>query len=413
LLSSWGKAGKKGTSIASTRMPGKKKKYNARFPPARIKKIMQSDEEVGKVAAPVPVIISRALEMFAETLLGSAKQVTAQRGARTLTPSHLKFCIQSEARFDFLRDLVSSVPDLQGDVDSIEASPAPVSPFGAAVDAGQAAIRGRGGPGRGSVLGVRGGGTGRRRGRPPKVHDPSIIPGAKPKKTVAERLYIDDEYDCEELEGEEEEEKEDRMGAPSNGWASRLTSGQAISPAASSAALASHPYARSLSLPQQASSGLPPAHNHHHHHHHSFSSPFDIQRSVSISNQDYYLHYGAYRGGHLPRPPYGRPILPRPPPLPPATPPSHSQAPVPGLTAFYKEREEDVEERPSQPPATNGSFRIGPVAAGGEEVQAGEAAPKRVEMSLASPELTKILPPLVPGQPAGGGPATVDEDYDC
>ncbi|MPC58134.1 Dr1-associated corepressor [Portunus trituberculatus] len=65
-------------------MPGKKKKYNARFPPvgvrgflgggrytgggeescqapwfsrARIKKIMQTDEEVGKVAAAVPVII--------------------------------------------------------------------------------------------------------------------------------------------------------------------------------------------------------------------------------------------------------------------------------------------------------------------------------------------------------------------
>ena len=38
-------------------MPSKKKKYNARFPPARIKKIMQADEEVGKVAAVVPVII--------------------------------------------------------------------------------------------------------------------------------------------------------------------------------------------------------------------------------------------------------------------------------------------------------------------------------------------------------------------
>ena len=38
-------------------MPSKKKKYNARFPPARIKKIMQADEDVGKVAAVVPVII--------------------------------------------------------------------------------------------------------------------------------------------------------------------------------------------------------------------------------------------------------------------------------------------------------------------------------------------------------------------
>lgn len=39
------------------KMPSKKKKYNSRFPPARIKKIMQADEEVGKVAAVVPVII--------------------------------------------------------------------------------------------------------------------------------------------------------------------------------------------------------------------------------------------------------------------------------------------------------------------------------------------------------------------
>ena len=47
---------------------------------ARIKKIMQSDDEVGKVAAPVPVIISRALELFAETLLQRAKKVSSQRG---------------------------------------------------------------------------------------------------------------------------------------------------------------------------------------------------------------------------------------------------------------------------------------------------------------------------------------------
>lgn len=40
-------------------MPSKKKKYNARFPPARIKKIMQSDEEVGKVAQVVPIIICK------------------------------------------------------------------------------------------------------------------------------------------------------------------------------------------------------------------------------------------------------------------------------------------------------------------------------------------------------------------
>ena len=56
---------------------------------ARIKKIMQSDEDVGKVAAAVPVIISKSLELFAEKLLRSANDVIERRGARTLTPSHL------------------------------------------------------------------------------------------------------------------------------------------------------------------------------------------------------------------------------------------------------------------------------------------------------------------------------------
>ncbi|KAM9717732.1 dr1-associated corepressor [Menidia menidia] len=96
-------------------MPSKKKKYNARFPPARIKKIMQTDEEIGKVAAAVPVIISRALELFLESLLTKACHVTQSRNAKTMTTSHLKQCIELEQQFDFLKDLVATVPDMQGD----------------------------------------------------------------------------------------------------------------------------------------------------------------------------------------------------------------------------------------------------------------------------------------------------------
>ncbi|XP_028330442.1 dr1-associated corepressor [Gouania willdenowi] len=98
-------------------MPSKKKKYNARFPPARIKKIMQTDEEIGKVAAAVPVIISRALELFLESLLTKACQVTQSRNAKTMTTSHLKQCIELEQQFDFLKDLVAAVPDMQGEGD--------------------------------------------------------------------------------------------------------------------------------------------------------------------------------------------------------------------------------------------------------------------------------------------------------
>ncbi|CAH1965502.1 unnamed protein product [Acanthoscelides obtectus] len=92
-------------------MPSKKKKYNARFPAGRIKKIMQTDEEVGKVAQAVPVIISRTLELFVESLLTKSMQITLARNAKTLTPSHMKQCILSESRFDFLKDLVKDIPD--------------------------------------------------------------------------------------------------------------------------------------------------------------------------------------------------------------------------------------------------------------------------------------------------------------
>ncbi|XP_037813982.1 dr1-associated corepressor homolog [Lucilia sericata] len=93
-------------------MPSKKKKYNARFPAGRIKKIMQSDEEVGKVAQAVPIIISRTLELFVDSLLTKTLKITNSRNAKTLSTSHMKQCIMSEQRFDFLRELVRNIPDI-------------------------------------------------------------------------------------------------------------------------------------------------------------------------------------------------------------------------------------------------------------------------------------------------------------
>uniref|UniRef100_W5N6B9 Dr1-associated corepressor n=1 Tax=Lepisosteus oculatus TaxID=7918 RepID=W5N6B9_LEPOC len=91
-------------------MPGKKRKYNSRFPPARIKKIMQTDKEVGKVAAAVPVIISRALELFLKSLLTKSCQITQSKHSRTMTQAHLRQCIETEKHFEFLKDLMSRAP---------------------------------------------------------------------------------------------------------------------------------------------------------------------------------------------------------------------------------------------------------------------------------------------------------------
>ncbi|KAF6035496.1 DRAP1 [Bugula neritina] len=93
-------------------MGGKKKKYNARFPPARIKKIMQTDEEIGKIAAPVPVVISRALELFLESLITKSVSIANEHSAKTLASSHIKHVISSNKNFDFLKSQVNLIPDL-------------------------------------------------------------------------------------------------------------------------------------------------------------------------------------------------------------------------------------------------------------------------------------------------------------
>ncbi|XP_008544119.1 uncharacterized protein LOC103568881 [Microplitis demolitor] len=111
-------------------MPSKKKKYNARFPAGRIKKIMQTDEEVGKVAQAVPIIISRTLELFVHSLLTKTMQITSTKNAKTLSPSHMKQCILSESRFDFLKDLVKSVPDVSNTDDEVQSPPMTPAPMG-------------------------------------------------------------------------------------------------------------------------------------------------------------------------------------------------------------------------------------------------------------------------------------------
>ncbi|XP_046874337.1 dr1-associated corepressor [Hypomesus transpacificus] len=90
-------------------MPRQKKKYNVRFPPGRIKKIMQRDTEVGKMAAAVPVIISRAVELFVASLLTKTWVITQSKRSRVLSIAHMKQCVESEKLFDFLKNMTEHV----------------------------------------------------------------------------------------------------------------------------------------------------------------------------------------------------------------------------------------------------------------------------------------------------------------
>ncbi|KAJ4771870.1 hypothetical protein LUZ62_038363 [Rhynchospora pubera] len=89
-----------------------RKKLDTRFPAARIKKIMQADEDVGKIAMAVPVLVSKALEMFLQDLCDRTYSITLQRGMKTMSSQHLKQCVHGFSHYDFLREIVSKVPDM-------------------------------------------------------------------------------------------------------------------------------------------------------------------------------------------------------------------------------------------------------------------------------------------------------------
>nr|XP_012136770.1 PREDICTED: DNA polymerase epsilon subunit C isoform X2 [Megachile rotundata] len=75
-------------------------------------------------------VFQRTLELFVHSLLTKTMEITSAKNAKTLSPSHMKQCILSESRFDFLKDLVKSLPDVSGpdeEVPTPPLTPAPVN----------------------------------------------------------------------------------------------------------------------------------------------------------------------------------------------------------------------------------------------------------------------------------------------
>lgn len=99
------------------------------FPVARIKRIMQADDDVGKVAQVTPVVVcefcslhfhvslnadflaAKALELFMISLVTKAAQEAKSRNSKRVGAIHLKQAITKNQNFDFLNDIVSKVAD--------------------------------------------------------------------------------------------------------------------------------------------------------------------------------------------------------------------------------------------------------------------------------------------------------------
>ncbi|KAK8019858.1 histone-fold-containing protein [Apiospora arundinis] len=82
-----------------------------KFPTARIKRIMQADEEVGKVAQQTPIAVGKALELFMVQLVTKSADVAKERNSKRISAQMLKQAIDSNNEWDFLRDIVSKVSE--------------------------------------------------------------------------------------------------------------------------------------------------------------------------------------------------------------------------------------------------------------------------------------------------------------
>ncbi|RMZ78428.1 hypothetical protein DV738_g3856, partial [Chaetothyriales sp. CBS 135597] len=90
-----------------------------KFAVARIKRIMQADEDIGKVAQATPTAMAKALELFMITLITKAAAEARQPtngsgvggGGKRITAQHLKSALMADPQFDFLSEQCASVPD--------------------------------------------------------------------------------------------------------------------------------------------------------------------------------------------------------------------------------------------------------------------------------------------------------------
>jgi Dr1-associated corepressor len=85
--------------------PEVNKKKLTKFPISRLKRIMQLNEDIGKIGASVPVVASKAIEMFLSELVGLTVEEARARNSTRLAPEFIAKVVNGNPKFDFLKNL--------------------------------------------------------------------------------------------------------------------------------------------------------------------------------------------------------------------------------------------------------------------------------------------------------------------
>ncbi|KAL2109478.1 hypothetical protein VUR80DRAFT_2394 [Thermomyces stellatus] len=127
-------APRRGTQQAPQAPPIEPSPVKTKFPTARIKRIMQADEEVGKVAQQTPIAVGKALELFMISMVSKSADLAKEKGQKRVTAQMLKQVAETDEQFDFLNEIVSKVEAteektknsrIKAETDSDEEAPEP------------------------------------------------------------------------------------------------------------------------------------------------------------------------------------------------------------------------------------------------------------------------------------------------
>ncbi|KAF6812164.1 histone-like transcription factor and archaeal histone [Colletotrichum sojae] len=102
---------RKNTQPAPSPPPIDPSPVRTKFPTARIKRIMQADEEVGKVAQQTPIAVGKALELFMIAVVSKSADIAREKNSKRVTAQMLKQVIETDGQYDFLADIAAKVGD--------------------------------------------------------------------------------------------------------------------------------------------------------------------------------------------------------------------------------------------------------------------------------------------------------------
>jgi len=96
-----------------TEQKTKRFRISCQFPASKIKRIMQSNEDIGKITKETPILVSKTLELFVQDLVTQLANMTQETDVKTISAYHLKQLVKQNKMLDFLEDIVEYIPDIE------------------------------------------------------------------------------------------------------------------------------------------------------------------------------------------------------------------------------------------------------------------------------------------------------------